>query len=596
MKHSAVYRYLLLLLLSFSISGTMFFYSSSTAYASSLSFELAASKSATSVTDYSYVRFPTQNSNSYDFTPYLDSGVVQDDFYYELDLTVLSEYTFNKRLYYFCPVLYMVAGDNLYLVDDARPEYNSSALKFFSSNDVSFIIKGSDLSSVSFRFVSDAVTKATETHSVTNAINIPSIHLSLAAVDGAAYENAYNRGFSDGENAGFIAGKDAGYSHGYSDGYDDGYEEGLNDSSGSGSGTVPGNPPSDCDLTDAYNQGYAAGQSVGYNEGYSVGYDEGLSVGYENGYAAGFNAAKSSAGSGADKVGTSPKLDLYIFNHKLGQGVAGPLVDTHFINDWYMDTSQMAYGHATLSPFYTIRGLDYYSDTGLQGSIDCYLHMYIDKIHTDSVTELFTSFAIPDLYDLDVFSPNGDRLSFDVDYIVENRTDEYKVIINLKIHLNDLYSGGNILIRPYMNITAIGDYLNPVSVEYCGAVTSSTVKYYVAPDDIDDVVNGFDTDQGNQVNDDLSNSLDSYHDQEHSIFTSVKSGLDDFEFYNFENSPALIAGITFVSSIMTSWFNASGGLGGVGILLSVLFSIMIASMALGLYRYYQSRGKGGKGK
>lgn len=545
--------------------------------ASSLNFELEASKSATSVRDYSYVRFATQDSNSYDFTPYLDSGVVQDDFYYELDLTVLSEYTFNKRLYYFCPVLYMVAGDNLYLVDDARPEYNSSALKFSSSNNVSFIIKGSDLSSVSFRLVSDAVTRATETHSFTNDIYIASIYLSLAAVDGAAYESAYDRGYDDGEIAGFNDGKDYGYSHGYNDGYDDGYEEGISDSSGSGSGTVPGNPPTDPDLFDAYNQGYAAGQSVGYNEGYSVGYDEGLSVGYENGYTAGFNAAKSSAGSGADKVGTTPELELEINGSKLGNGVTGPTFTSSVIHDMQDSVLGDSHGHSVLSPFYSISGLDFYNDTLLQGDVNCTLNMYIDKYMYEGVEGLEIVYAVPHLNNIDIYSPDGQRLGYDVDYTIENRDDEYKVIINLSIHLNDSYYGGNILIRPYITVNCFGPVLAPVTVEYGGFISSSTLKYYIGEKDIDDLINSkpSNSDSFNDSTDSFNDSVSSFESAEQDIFDTANSHVTNVQdsFYDPGSDASFLTAASLYSSMLSSLFLALGPMQSV-VIISLTFTII----------------------
>lgn len=51
--------------------------------------------------------------------------------------------------------------------------------------------------------------------------------------------------------------------------------------------------------------------------------------------------------------------------------------------------------------------------------------------------------------------------------------------------------------------------------------------------------------------------------------------------------------MSFVTSMMTSVFVSMGGeTGPVGIVLSVLFSVMIVSLAIGLYRFYVSKGKG----
>lgn len=52
----------------------------------------------------------------------------------------------------------------------------------------------------------------------------------------------------------------------------------------------------------------------------------------------------------------------------------------------------------------------------------------------------------------------------------------------------------------------------------------------------------------------------------------------------------MVTGISFVTATMTGWFNNAGGASGVGIVLSILFSVMLVAMVLGLYRWYQSKG------
>ena len=66
--------------------------------------------------------------------------------------------------------------------------------------------------------------------------------------------------------------------------------------------------------------------------------------------------------------------------------------------------------------------------------------------------------------------------------------------------------------------------------------------------------------------------------------------MKDFTFFDFESVPAMITGMSFIGSIMGSWFNQAGGASGVGIVLSILFSVILVAMVLGLYRWYQSRG------
>lgn len=110
---------------------------------------------------------------------------------------------------------------------------------------------------------------------------------------------------------------------------------------------------------------------------------------------------------------------------------------------------------------------------------------------------------------------------------------------------------------------------------------------------LDNLTNGFDSSAGTAANTQLQGSVDNYGSMEGTLFDSVSSGLSDFDFFNLNSVPAMVTGLSFISSIMSSWFIAAGGSSGVGIVLSVLFSVMIVSMLLGLYKHYQSRG--GKG-
>lgn len=105
-----------------------------------------------------------------------------------------------------------------------------------------------------------------------------------------------------------------------------------------------------------------------------------------------------------------------------------------------------------------------------------------------------------------------------------------------------------------------------------------------------DVMNSFDKSQGNAVNSDLADGLDDYQSEEGSLWVTATTGLKDFVFFDFKSIPAMLTGISFVTTIMTKWFNEAGGASGVGIVLSILFSVMLVAMVLGLYRWYQSRG------
>lgn len=112
--------------------------------------------------------------------------------------------------------------------------------------------------------------------------------------------------------------------------------------------------------------------------------------------------------------------------------------------------------------------------------------------------------------------------------------------------------------------------------------------------ELQNLQNGFDSSAGDSMNDDFSASLNSYETSQDSLFNAAQSGLSGFTFVDFSSYPALVTSMSFVTSMITSVFGAMGGESGpVGIVLSVLFSVMLVSMAIGLYRYFSSHGKGG---
>lgn len=123
----------------------------------------------------------------------------------------------------------------------------------------------------------------------------------------------------------------------------------------------------------------------------------------------------------------------------------------------------------------------------------------------------------------------------------------------------------------------------------------NSLKYVVGdygstPIKILDTFNTYDDSQGNSVNGNFSASLDDYTTTEDSLWGTATSNLESFAFFDLSTVPLVVTGISFVTSIMSGWFEQSGGADGVGIVLSILFSVMLVSMALGLYRLYQSQG------
>ena len=112
-------------------------------------------------------------------------------------------------------------------------------------------------------------------------------------------------------------------------------------------------------------------------------------------------------------------------------------------------------------------------------------------------------------------------------------------------------------------------------------------------DGFDNAVNGFDTADGDAMNNQLDNTLKDYGTAEDSLFVSAKNGLDSFEFAEIKDYPSLVTAMSLVSSLMSSALIALGGTdSAASLVLAILFTIMLVSMAIGLYHFYQSK-KGG---
>lgn len=106
----------------------------------------------------------------------------------------------------------------------------------------------------------------------------------------------------------------------------------------------------------------------------------------------------------------------------------------------------------------------------------------------------------------------------------------------------------------------------------------------------DKITSGYDSSGGSDMNDQFSSSVGSYEDASDSLFESASSGLDSFSFANIASYSAIVASLSFVQTVMASIFTAVGGESGpYGVILSVLFSVVLVSLLIGLYRYYQNR-------
>lgn len=187
---------------------------------------------------------------------------------------------------------------------------------------------------------------------------------------------------------------------------------------------------------------------------------------------------------------------------------------------------------------------------------------------------------------------NGPTVGFKRRFVVSGTYSKmYSLHFNFDIELH--YWGVNVsdLISLYCRIetqsltvrdssSVYGDVLDRIEVN-----TENTTD--AVTDGFNQAMNGYDDSAGSQAASDLDNSASGYESAEDSIFTSSKSALDGFEFFDFNSIPAVVTGLSFITTTATAIFDAMGGASGAGIVLSVLFAVMFVSIVIGLYRYFK---------
>lgn len=103
-----------------------------------------------------------------------------------------------------------------------------------------------------------------------------------------------------------------------------------------------------------------------------------------------------------------------------------------------------------------------------------------------------------------------------------------------------------------------------------------------------DVVGGYDASAGNASQSKLDTSLSESEAKQDSLFTSASDTLSGFALSDISTMPKVVAGLSFVSSVMTSVYDALGGINGAGIVLAVGCSILFVSLSVGAYKFYSA--------
>lgn len=371
----------------------------------------------------------------------------------------------------------------------------------------------------------------------------------------SASDNQYQTGYDSGYNIGYSDGQTAGYDQGYSAGFADGSSTAGNYQAGYQAGYDDGIASVD---TDQY---YQAGYQAGYAYAYDVGYDAGEESGFKKGYQAALDRVAQWGADTSDypkQVYTTSSL-----SHTFSFSVPPRQVDA-----------------GNNPPLY-----DFYDSYKVNAAFDIdYTHVYKFSVSLPSAK----------------FSKVGSATYEELRFKLLVGSSEYILVSGstpLNFYLSsDLMASAWALQCSFLGVFNDSNISSSLSVK----LSSFVVEIYdCGPEgnlqnqlahQTDQITSGYDSSAGSTMNDQFSSSVSDYQQAEDSLFDAATSGMNDFEFINFTSYPALVTAMTFVTSTMSSIYQIFGGESGpIGIVLAVLFSVMLVSMVIGLYRFYQSK-------
>lgn len=497
-----------------------------------------------------------QYSNAMQFS-YTDIDLVSDvenDSVYAVKLSIDHTFVFSKDIY--VRNYYLKFGDvTIFALNSPSNGSSASKTQEFIF-DGTIYLKGSQLLNNSFtasmRFILPNSNASSERIPYESNLSYEVISVVPVQGDGLnQYESGYNAGYSDGlsvgQNEGYSNGYSDGYSEGESFGYDSGYQAGV-------------------DSVDTKSH-YDAGYDAGYAAAYSIGYDDGYDSGYED-------AMLRVKQWGAD-TNEYPLLIYEVLNEDQS-------VDFLAYNDGYAN-----YMEVNDNNFYKYSyGADYF---GSNYFINTYENLNPNHIYKIVLTDYYTELDGKGYFYIDIGSKSfkfaARSSTYKSDVFVYSNGYDLGSSISFRVEGIARYSNTSVSTnRVYFNKFMIYDY-GPIG----------DTQNHIA-NQTDDLTLGYDSSAGESASKTFADNAASLDAAERSIFTSAKSSLDGYTFFDIESVPAVVSGLSFVSATMTSIFGAMGGASGAGIVLSVLFSVMIVSIVIGLYRYFVSSGKSGSGK
>lgn len=367
----------------------------------------------------------------------------------------------------------------------------------------------------------------------------------LAQTDSEQYQQGYQAGLAEGQKQGYNNGYSEGFAKGENEGYDKGFQAGV--------GSVD---------TDSI---YEAGRKAGYDAGYQKGYDDGHKAGYDE-------AMERIESWGADTT----KYPLYIDDIK------------QKVRFYYYYNSSLTY------PYDLIDLDDSWGIDTTGESIDPN-HVYrIDFVIPPLKSSLGSDVAFSD-FEL-FYVLGGVRYSLGThDYYRDVPIQDFIYVDGVNMSGSPAFEGVLRVQSDFSHKDGTFTYdFDSVTVKFYDMGPKGNTQNHIA-NQTDQLTNGFDNSAGNASHDKFQGSVNEYEAAEGSLFATATENIAKFEFFDFQSIAAVMTGITFVTSTMTKIFNLSGGISGVGIILSVLFSVMLVAMALGLYKRYQSTGHGSSG-
>lgn len=385
---------------------------------------------------------------------------------------------------------------------------------------------------------------------------------SVTISSGSTFQEGYNSGYT----AGLSEGKEIGYSDGFKNGvasvdtgkfYDDGYKDGV----------------ASVDTDKFYNDGYQAGYNSGYQEAYSKGFNDG----YDSGYQAAMDRIE---GWGADGTQYPVLVDSYRDSSNAFNIGVEVLSDYVMINDRVYNLGSLNNASEfkelvfdfEINPNHVYKIVSTFHNFHTSESGDGYFGDFGMNLQVGS-----SEFPLNICPYLDGSSGSYETVS----YI---RGDSMGNIFRYEFFLNSLNFMNN------TNGGIISFFLTSdleVSVYDCGP-TGDTQNHIA--NQTDQLTHGYDPSVGNDSNNKFSGGAGNFQNAENNLFQSASDGLKDFKFFDLNSIPAVVTGLSFVASLMTSIFGAMGGMSGAGIVLSVLYCVVFVTIIIGLRRYYNSSG------